>query len=110
MEETTQKELTYKDLVDERYYKISDLRAVLKDLGLNYSIFSIRDNETWKCLNYACGKRYTEPVEKCEKCGGEIRAPRIGSPRTEGGGKGHGHRRYTGKDIKDIVEIFRQRK
>lgn len=97
------------ELDDEKFYRVDDLKSVLKNLGLNYSIYTIRDYETWKCLNYECGKRYTEEVDKCEKCGSDVRAPLIKSPRTLGGGKGVGHRRYTGRDIKDIVEVFKQR-
>lgn len=100
---------TVKDLRDEAYYRIADLQSILKNLGLNYSIYTIRDYETWKCINYECGKRHNYPVEKCERCGGEIKKPLIKSPRTPGGGKGVGHRRYTGAEIEEIVEIFKQR-
>lgn len=92
---------------DNVFYKVADLKAILKNLGLNYSIYTIRDYETYKCLNYHCGKRHNEPVEKCLKCGGEVRAPLIKSPRTLGGGKGVGHRMYTGAEIKSIVEAFK---
>lgn len=97
------------DLVDEKFYRVNDLQSILKEMGLNFSIYTIRDYETWKCLNYECGKRYNDSVSKCEKCGGEVRAPLIDSPRTRGGGKGVGHRRYTGQDIKKIVSVFQQR-
>ena len=98
------------DLEDEKYYDVGNLQAILQEMGLNYSIYTIRDYETYKCLNYECGKRSNEQVDKCPKCGGEVRAPIIKSPRTLGGGKGVGHRRYTGQDIKDIIEVFTQRK
>lgn len=91
---------------DDSFYKVADLVAILKNLGLNHSIYIIRDYETWKCLNYKCGKRY-EPINECVKCGGQVRSPLIESPRTKGGGKGVGHRRYTGTEIKRIVELFK---
>lgn len=97
------------DLNDDKFYRVNDLQAILENIGLNYSIYTIRDYETWKCLNYECGKRYNDEVSKCEKCGGEVRAPLIDSPRTRGGGKGVGHRRYTGADIKKIVSVFKER-
>jgi hypothetical protein len=97
-------------LQDDKFYRVADLQSILENLGLNYSIYTIRDYETYKCLNYQCGKRYNEKVDKCLKCEGEVRAPLIPSPRTRGGGKGVGHRRYTGADIKQIVEIFKERK
>lgn len=111
---------TLDDLHDDRFYRVADLISILKNLGLNYSIYTIRDYETWKCLNYKCGKRYTEAHETCPNviedddgkevvCGSEIRPPLIDSPRTRSGGKGVGHRRYTGADIKKIVEVFKQR-
>lgn len=100
---------TLADLVDTKFYRVNDLQSILKEMGLNYSIYTIRDYETWKCLNYECGKRYNEAVDKCAKCGSEVRAPLIDSPRTRGGGKGVGHRRYTGQDIKKIVAIFTER-
>ena len=77
---------------------------------MNYSIFTIRDYETFKCLNYECGKRYNEAVNTCPNCGGEIRALLIASPRTRGGGKGVGHRRYTKEDILKIIDIFTERR
>jgi rRNA maturation endonuclease Nob1 len=100
---------TIEELEDEKFYRVADLQAILKTLGLNYSIYTIRDYETWKCLNYECGKRYNDAVDKCPKCGSEVRSPLIDSPRTRGGGKGVGHRRYTGADIKRIVEVFKER-
>jgi len=99
-----------KKLQDDHFYRVADLQAVLKNLGLNYSIFTVRDYETWKCINYHCGKRHNEEVEKCERCGGPVREPIIESPRTRGGGKGVGHRRYTGREIKQIVELFKERR
>jgi len=102
--------LTLANLNNDKYYKVSELQDLLKNLGLNYSIFSIRDYETWKCLNYKCGKRYDEPVETCEKCSSGIRAPLIDSPRTRGGGKGVGHRRYTADEIRKIVSIIKERR
>ncbi len=101
---------TVQELTDYGYYRIGDLKSILQHLGLNYSIYTIRDCETYKCLNYSCHKRHDESVTKCERCGGEVRKPLIDSPRTPGGGKGVGHRRYTGAEIKKIVEIFKQRR
>lgn len=100
---------TVAELIDEKFYRVADLQAILENIGLNYSIYTIRDYETFKCLNYECGKRYIDEVEKCSNCGSEIRPPLIPSPRTRGGGRGVGHRRYTGADIKQIIEIFKQR-
>jgi hypothetical protein len=97
------------DLREGRFYGIGTLKAILENLNLNYSIYTIRDYETWKCLDYHCGKRHEIEVKVCEKCGGAVRPPLIRSPRTRGGGKGVGHRRYTVKEIKDIVNIFQQR-
>lgn len=97
---------TLEQVEDNKFYRVADLKAVLKNLGLNYSIFSIMNAETWKCLNYSCGKRYTEKVDHCARCGSEVSEPIIASPRTRGGGKGVGHRRYSGTDIKRIVEEF----
>lgn len=99
-----------RDLRDNKFYRIADLQAVLENLNLNYSIFTVRDYETWKCLDYKCGKRHNEAVDKCSKCGGAVRTPLIPSPRTRGGGKGPGHRRYTAQEVRDIVDIFKQRK
>jgi len=98
-----------KDLRDGSFYRIADLQAVLEELNLNCSIFTIRDYETWKCLDYHCGKRHNEAVEICSKCQGNVRAPLIISPRTRGGGKGPGHRRYTAQEVRGIVKIFEQR-
>lgn len=97
---------TVKDLKKGRFYRVSDLQNVLKNHGLSYSIYTVRDYETWKCTNYKCGKRHNEPVGSCLTCGAKIRKPIIHSPRTPGGGKGSGHRRYTDKDIKLIVKTF----
>jgi len=97
-------------LDDNKFYRVAELQAILENLGLNYSIYTIRDYETWKCLDYKCGKRHDAVVTACEKCGGAVREPLIKSPRTRGGGKGPGHRRYTGLEIKDIVTIFQKRK
>jgi len=99
-----------KNLSDKKFYKRSVLQGILKNLGLNFSIFTLRDYETWKCLDYTCGKRYDEEVKVCKVCGGKVRAPLINSPRTRGGGKGPGHRRYTKQEIENIVNIFKQRK
>lgn len=93
---------------DEKAYRVADLQSVLKNLGYNYSIYTIRDYETYKCLNYTCGKRHNDKVDKCSKCGGSVHAPRISSPRTLGGGKGVGHRRYLGKVLKEIIDVFKQ--
>jgi rRNA maturation endonuclease Nob1 len=100
---------TLEELQDDKFYRVADLMEILKNLGLNYSIYTIRDYETYKCLNYHCGKRYTEPIEVCTHCGSAVRPPLIESPRTRAGGTGVGHRRYTGADIKRIVDIFKQR-
>ena len=99
-----------KDLEEGRLYKLEDLQTILKNLGTNFSIYTIRDYETWKCLDYKCGKRHNQEVAVCEKCGGDIRPPLIISPRTRGGGKGPGHRRYTAEEIRLIVNVFIQRK
>lgn len=96
-------------LKEDRFYGIATLEAILKRLNLNYSIYTIRDYETWKCLDYKCGKRHNERVEACQRCGGPVRPPLIKSPRTRGGGKGPGHRRYTVREIVEIVEVFKQR-
>jgi len=98
------------DLKDNVRYKLADLQAILKALGENYSIYTIRDYETWKCLDYKCGYRHNTKVSTCERCKGPVRPPLIESPRTRGGGKGPGHRRYTAKQIKGIVKIFRDGK
>ncbi len=97
-------------LKEDKLYKIGELQSLLKNLGLLYSIYTIRDYETWKCLDYTCGKRHNSPVAKCERCGGSVREPLIGSPRTRGGGKGPGHRRYTSGEIKQIVAILKERR
>jgi len=101
---------TLEGLNESRYYRIADLQAILKRLNLNYSIYTIRDYETWKCLDYKCGKRHNKAVDVCSKCNGAVRSPLIISPRTMGGGKGPGHRRYTAQEIKDIVGIFKKRR
>lgn len=93
-------------MVDGVKYKIADLQAVLKKKDLNHSIFSIRDAETWKCVNYECGRRYDDPQEVCTRCGSKVVPPIIESPRTAGGGKGKGHRQYSKAQIKEIVKIF----
>ncbi len=98
-----------KDLSDDMFYRFSDLSSILENLNLNYSIYTIRDYETWKCLDYKCNKRHTDAVDACERCGGEVRPAQIISPRTVGGGKGVGHRRYTAREIRDIVAIFQKR-
>jgi len=100
---------TIEELQEGKLYKIYVLQMILENLGLNYSIFTIRDYETWKCLNYKCGKRHNQKVDICERCKGSVRPPLIPSPRTRGGGKGVGHRRYYAEEIKKIVEIFKER-
>jgi len=100
---------TLDELDDRKLYRVGVLMNILKEMNLNYSIYSIRDAETWKCLNYKCGKRHNEEVEKCSRCGGSVRQPFIPSPRTRGGGKGPGHRRYDTGEIRKIVEIFKER-
>lgn len=97
------------ELEEGKLYKIYILQTILENLGLNYSIFTIRDYETWKCLNYKCGKRHNQQVSVCERCKGSVRPPLILSPRTRGGGKGPGHRRYYVDEIKKIVAIFKER-
>ncbi len=101
---------TLREVREGRFYKIADLQAILENLNLNYSIYTIRDYETWKCLDYKCGKRHINKVGVCERCEGAVRSPLILSPRTLGGGKGPGHRRYSSKEIVDIVETFKTRK
>lgn len=102
--------ITRLDQLEEgRYYHLYVLQSILKNLGLNYSIFTIRNCETWRCLNYKCGKRYDHPVSKCPKCGGKISPPIIHSPRTKVAGGGYGHRRYLAKEIRKIVSIFKER-
>ena len=98
------------DLEEGKFYGIAVLQSILKNLNLNHSIFTIRDYETWKCLDYKCGKRHNQEVGACSKCQGLVRAPLISSPRTRGGGKGPGHRRYTALDINEVVNVFKQRK
>ncbi len=100
---------TLAQVQDDIFYRVADLQAILERLHVNYSIYTIRDYETWKCLNYKCAKRHNEEVAQCIKCGGQVRAPLIPSPRTKGGGRGAGHRRYTGAEIKEIVKVFTQR-
>ena len=97
------------ELRENRFYGIAELQAILKNMNLNYSIFTIRDYETWKCLDYKCGKRHNEAVAVCGRCGGKVRAPLIPSPRTRGGGKGPGHRRYNAQEVRNIVEVFKAR-
>jgi len=113
------------DLEEGKFYGIAVLQSILKDLNLNHSIYTIRDYETWKCLDYKCGKRHNRKVDVCEgfivkkdregsviekkACRGPVRPPLIKSPRTRGGGKGPGHRRYTIAEIGEIVNIFKQR-
>lgn len=101
---------TLGQLEEGKFYRVGVLQNILKNLGLNFSIYTIRDYETWKCLNYKCGKRHNQEVGACERCGGSIRTPLIITPRTRGGGKGVGHRRYTAQEIKDIIEIFKERR
>jgi hypothetical protein len=98
------------ELRPDKFYGILTVQNILKDLNLNYSIYTIRDYETWKCLDYKCGYRHNVARHICIKCGGEVRPPLIKSPRTRGGGKGVGHRRYTADEIRELVEIFKQRR
>lgn len=90
------------------FYKVSDLKAILQTMGLNYSIFSIMNAESWRCANYGCAKRYYEALDKCTRCGSPIIPPVIFSPRTRGGGKGVGHRRYSGDDLRAIVRVLQE--
>lgn len=99
---------TLEQLQDGTFYRVGDLQAILKKKNLNFSIFSIRDAESWTCTNKECGKRHSSKVDKCETCGSPVKQPIIHSPRTVGGGVGTGHRRYTAKDIKDVVDVFSQ--
>lgn len=99
--------LSLEELQPGRYYRVRDLQAVLKGLNLLHSIYIIRDYETWKCMDYKCGKRHDVQVDVCSKCYGNVRAPLIPSPRTRGGGRGPGRRQYSAGDIKSIIEIFR---
>ena len=96
-------------LKENKFYRVSVLQGILKNLGLNFSIYTIRDYETWKCLDYKCGKRHNKEVSVCERCGRVVRPPLIVTPRTRGGGKGPGHRRYTLEEIKKIIDIFKER-
>lgn len=89
-------------------YRVKDLQAILKGLGLSFSIYTIRDYETWKCTNYKCGRRHNSDGV-CLSCGSKLRKPLIDSPRTSNSGRGPGHRRYTSKEIKDVVKLFSQR-
>lgn len=118
------------DLEEGKFYGIDVLRAILKYLNLNHSVYIIRDYETWKCLNYHCGKRHNYPVSVCEgtivekkkdpvtgeikieryPCKGAVRPPLIKSPRTRGGGKGPGHRRYTAQELREVIGVFKERK
>lgn len=98
------------ELQEGKFYRVNVLEHILKNLGLNYSIYTIRDYETWKCLNYKCGKRHDTEVSVCERCQGPVRPPLIPTPRTRGGGKGHGHRRYTSEEISKIIDIFKERR
>lgn len=104
------RKLTVAGLDEDKYYRIADLQAILKNLNLNHSIYTIRDYETWKCLDYKCGKRHNDNVGTCERCGKAIRPPLIISPRTIGGGRGPGHRRYTATEIREVVEVFKRRR
>lgn len=97
---------TLEALQDGTFYRVGDLQAILKKKGLNFSIFSIRDAESWTCPNKECGKRSQTKVDKCQYCGSAVVDPIITSPRTVGGGVGIGHRRYTAKDIRQVVEVF----
>ena len=97
------------DLQKGVFYRVSDLQSILKNMQLPHSIYTIRDYETWKCEDYRCGKRHVSKVSTCDKCGSSVRAPLIKSPRTRGGGRGVGHRRYTKKEIQDIVSVFSKR-
>ena len=101
---------TIDELKENRFYRVAVLQSILENLGLNYSIYTIRDYETWKCLNYKCGKRHNQEISVCSKCGGAVRPPLIPTPRTRGGGKGPGHRRYTIAEIRQIIDIFKERK
>lgn len=101
---------TTEQLEDGVLYKFSVLKDILKSKGLPYSIFTIRDKETWKCNDYKCGKRNTHEVDVCARCGGSVTPPLIQSPRTAISGDGFGHRRYTKEDIEKIVEIFSKRR
>jgi len=101
---------TITELVDGRFYRLADLQALLKNLSLNFSIFIIRDYETWKCIDYKCGKRHNTEVSECADCSGTVRPPLIASPRSRGGGRGVGHRRYTANEIKKIIATFRLRR
>jgi len=101
---------TLDDLEEGNFYGVAVLQSILKGLNLNHSIYTIRDYETWKCLDYKCGRRHNQEVGECMRCGGAVRPPLIESPRTRGGGKGPGHRRYTAAEIGEIIDVFKQRK
>lgn len=77
------KDLELDNLVEGRFYKVTELSDILKNLGLPYSIFKIRE---------------------LEKQG------RIASPRTNVRiVKGYGHRRYTKSQILAIVKLLTPR-
>lgn len=97
------------ELKDNKFYRVSDVQAILKEMNLPNSIFVIRDYENWKCRDYKCAVRSKTEVEMCPKCEGPVRPALIKSPRTMGGGVGPGHRRYTAEEIKLIVAIFSER-
>lgn len=97
---------TLEELQDGVFYRVGDLQAILKNKQLNFSIFSIRDAESWVCTNKECGERSLDKVSKCTVCGSPVKEPVIHSPRTIGDGIGAGHRRYTAQDIRKIVDIF----
>lgn len=94
------------DLKPNVRYKVNVLMDILKDRGSNHSIYTIRDYESCKCLDYKCGNRHPEDVKVCVKCGGAVRKILIPSPRTRGGGTGVGHRRYDADQIRKIVEVI----
>lgn len=100
---------TLQDLQEGRFYKVNDLMAILKNMGLSHSIYTIRNYESWKCQDYTCNNRHDSEVAKCDKCGGPVRPPIILSPRTRSGGKGPGHRKYTAEEIRMIVKVFMER-
>lgn len=75
-------DLELNNLVEGRFYKVTELSAILKNLGLPYSIFKIRELE---------------------------KEGRIASPRTNVRivkATGYGHRRYTKSQILEIVKLL----
>jgi len=79
----TEEDMEAKDLVDGRFYTVSELSSILKNLRLPFSIFKIRELE---------------------------RSGVIPSPRTSVRiVKGYGHRRYTKDQILKVIKVLEPR-